>query len=179
MSDSEKKPGAGLLAVGRITRPHGIRGAVVVERMSDFEGRFQPGARLMLESSGVLSEVEVETCSGAGDRLVVKFAGFASRNDTERLRGALLKVPVEWSPPLADGEYWPHELEGMKVSSAEGRELGRVSEVLETRAHDTLLVSGGEPGEFMVPFVSEFVVEVDVKARVITVKLIEGMVPER
>jgi 16S rRNA processing protein RimM len=147
--------------------------------MSDFEGRFQPGGTLILESGGRRSEVEVETCSGVGDRLVVKLVGFESRDEVEKLRGSLLKVPEEWAPPLADGEYWPHELEGMRVISAEGRELGRVSEVLENPAHDTLLVSGGEPGEFMVPFVSEFVVEVDAKVRVITVKLIEGMVPER
>lgn len=146
--------------------------------MSDFEGRFAPGARLMLEAGGKLSEVEVENCSGHGDRLVVKLAGFESRNEVERLRGALLEVPEDWSPALADGEYWPHELEGMKVVSTEGRELGRVSDVLENPAHETLLVSGGEPGEFMVPFVSEFVLEVDPASRVITVNVIRGMVPE-
>ncbi len=167
---------AGLLAVGRILRPHGIRGAVVVESLTDSPARFEPGSCLLL-SKAPGEQVEVTVDSGAPHkgRFLVTLRGIADRNAAEALRGLYLMIRERDASPLAQGEFWAHELLGLKVVREGGEELGEVGEVLCRQAQDLLVVVKEDGGGFDIPFVEEFVREVDVHSGTITVALIEGI----
>lgn len=169
--------GADLLAVGTIIRPHGLRGAVIVAVESDWPARFRPGSRLVLETpAGELRDTTVESSGPHRGRMLVQLEGVRDRNAAEELKGAFLLVPASDAAPLGEGEYWAHDLVGMRLVDEGDADLGDVVEVLCGEAQDTLVAKAPGGSEFRVPFVAEFVRRVDVGARVITIRPIEGMV---
>ena len=178
---SEEIPSTGgeeLLAVGKIMRPHGIRGALVVEPMTDWPERFSQGAKLLLERApGRLEEVTVASGAAHKGRALLVLEGLGDRSGAEALRGCYLLIRPRDAFPLGEGEYWAHELVGLDVAGPRGEELGVVADVLCRRAQDLLMVRGEDGTEFGIPFVEQFVKEVDVERGVMKVELPEGMGP--
>lgn len=179
MSDFEKTPGGDeFLAVGKIIRPHGVRGAVIVEAVSDWPERFAPGSRMLLETDPSRhEEVTIESATPHTGRLLACISGINNRESAERLRGCCLLVFRDMAAPLGEGEYWIHELMGMKVREEDGRDLGVVEDFRSGRAQDLLIVKDAREREFGIPYVGEFIKDVDRVASTITVRLIEGMAP--
>jgi 16S rRNA processing protein RimM len=152
------------LAVGRVLRPHGVRGELVVEvRTDDPELRLAAGAVLATEpaAAGPLTVVRSRWHSG---RLLVSLKGFEDRNEAERLRGVLLLIDSAELEDLADSdEFRDHQLIGLTVIGPDGEQVGEITDVLHY-GQDLLVVagSGKRAGtEIMVPFVSAMVPEVD------------------
>lgn len=138
-----------LLEVGKIGRPHGVRGDLVVSFTSDVASRREPGARLVVSSAAGRVELTVESCRAHGERHVVHFAGVDDRTAAERLvNKVLLAAPVDSDPDT----LWVHELIGSRVVDASGREWGRCISVIANPAHDILEVSNGAlvPAVFVV-----------------------------
>ncbi|MBK5092886.1 MAG: hypothetical protein JJE48_05145, partial [Actinobacteria bacterium] len=109
MAESEVPGEAELLVVGRIDRPHGVRGAVIVAGMSDWPGRFSPGGRFLLEAApSRFEDVTIRSCSSYKGRLLVSLSGIDDRDSAEVLRGCLLFIPAVEAVPLGEGEYWIH-----------------------------------------------------------------------
>jgi 16S rRNA processing protein RimM len=164
------------LVVGRIIRPHGIRGEVVVESAShDGAARYAVGSKLGVGDP----DEDTRTYTVAGSRphqgrLLVLFEEVADRTQAEALRGALISIPGADAQPLPEGQYYPHDLEGMTVVDEEGNELGVMSDVLENPANDLWVVrSRGK--DVLVPAVKEIVIRVDVNERRIVLRPIPGL----
>jgi 16S rRNA processing protein RimM len=152
------------LVVGRVTRPHGVRGELVVDvRTDDPELRLAAGAVLVTEpaAAGPLTIVSTRWHSG---RLLVSFKGFEDRNEADRLRGVLLLVDSGELEDLADpDEFRDHQLIGLAVVGPDGERIGEITDVLHY-GQDLLVVAGSGKragAEIMVPFVSAIVPEVD------------------
>jgi 16S rRNA processing protein RimM len=164
------------LVVGRIGRPHGIRGELTVEvRTDDPETRFAPGAVLRTEPAerGPVTVEEVRSRPGG---LVVAFAGIADRTAAEALRGTVLVVDSESLPPLADAEEWyDHQLIGLAAVTADGDRLGELTEVVHRPGSDLLVVRDPDGREHLVPFVREIVPTVDVPGGRVVVTAPEGL----
>lgn len=145
--------------IGRIGRPHGLRGEVTVQVRTDFpEQRFTVGAQLRGYTGRVLT---VEAVRPHGEALLVRFAGIADRDVAAELCGLLLTVDASTLPHLDDpDEFYDHQLEGLAVVRSDGVALGTVREVVHAPASD-LLVLETERGEALVPFVRAIVLEVD------------------
>jgi 16S rRNA processing protein RimM len=159
------------VAVGRITRAHGIRGEVAVLVLSEVEGRFDVGATVGLESGRTLS---VEAVRPDRARLLVKFREVPDRTTAETLAGAYVVVPEEAVPPAPEGAFWPHQLEGCEVQTESGRPLGVLREVVSGPANDWWVVrTDGE--ETMVPALKDVVLQVDVAGRRVVVKDVPGL----
>ena len=106
---------------------------------------------------------------------IVHLEGIDSREEAASYRGQLLEVDPGQVPPLPSGEFYWFQLEGLRVLSVTGRELGRVVEVLRTPAHDVLVVAPSSHGrggaeERLVPFTREFVTAVDLEGRQIRLR---------
>lgn len=159
----------GFLAVGHLTRAHGLLGEIFVSLMTDHpEGSFAPGVVLRLgDATGLapdpdLPPLRVASARGFRDGLIVAFAGVESRSEAETLRGRyLLRALSELEPPAA-GEYWRHDLVGLEVFTVQGRRLGTVRVIYELAPSDLLEVAG-EGKEYLIPFREEVVVDVDVE----------------
>ena len=121
--------------MGRVVKPHGLRGEVVVELLTNRTERLAPGSALF-GPSGVL---EVERSSPHQHRWIVTFAGVFDREGAEALRGALLSAE-----PIDDpGELWVHDLVGATVVDPGGTALGTVTAVEANPASDLLVLDGG------------------------------------
>lgn len=163
------------LVVGRIGRPHGVRGEVTVELRTDTpEERFSPGAVLYPTGSAALpTRIQVAGHRWQGTRLVLRLAGVEDRTAAEALRGVLLEADVDVTATDAD-EYHDSALIGLSVRDGSGV-LGEVAEVLHLPGQDVLAVRRPDDRELLVPFVRTLVPEVDLAAGVVVVDLPEGL----
>jgi 16S rRNA processing protein RimM len=136
-----------MVAVGSVGRPHGLKGAFVVERASDDPARFAPGATVWVDGK----QAEVVESKRAGGRLVVRL-------DTDASRGATLEVPRTRLPAPEEGSYYVLDLIGLEVVEDGGRPLGRVRDVVPGIANDVLELEDG----VVLPMVEDCVRAVDI-----------------
>ena len=154
------------LVVGRIKRPHGIRGDVSVEvRTDDPGGRFVVGSALQTDPAdhGPLTLTSKRWHSG---HLILTFAEIGNRNAAEDLRSTWLVVDSAEIGPTGDrDEFHDHELIGLAAVTTGGEPVGEVTHVLH-HGQDLLVIQPAGPGrdEMLVPFVAAIVPEVDVAA---------------
>ena len=159
------------ITIGVIQRPHGRKGEVVVEPLSDNGDRFDELADVrVVKPSGVSLTLTVVDLFPHKGRLVVQFKGISSIEDAETLRGAELRVPIDSLPRLPSGSYYHHELKGLDVRVESGASIGRVTEIWETGATPVLVIHDAEKRETLLPLVDAFVIEVDVKNGFMRVK---------
>jgi len=165
-----------LLAVGRVTRTHGVRGEVAVQPLSEVESRFQRGSVLLLGPAGD-RRLTVREARSHGHRLLVRFEEIADLGEAESLRGRLLLVRADDAPPLPADRYWVHELVGLEVLTEMGRTLGKIREVLHNPANDVWLVEGDD-GEVLVPALRDVIAEVDPMAGRVVIREVPGLLGE-
>jgi len=129
-----------LLEIGTVTRPHGIRGGVVVELVTNRDERLAPGS--VLSGAGrPLTVRSTHQLSGSGGRArrVVEFEGVGSREAAETLRGVVLSAPALDDPEV----LWVHQLIGAAVTDQDGTVVGVVEAVEANPASDLLVLDGG------------------------------------
>jgi len=155
------RPVAELVSIGRIDRPWGRHGAVVVTPLSDRPGRFEGLQHAFVAGrDGVAREVGVEESREHKGRYVVKLSGVESIEAAELYRGLELGIGEEELEPLPEGSYYHHELSGLRVESEDGASLGVVRDVLDAGAAPVLVIEGPE-GELLVPLADPFIRAVD------------------
>ena len=164
------------VTVARVRRPHGLRGEVLVETLSDVAGRFVPGGRLQLVTpAGERRQVRVLARHASGAGLRLKLEGCEDREAAETLRGCELEVSREQTPPAPPGSYYYFELLGCSCRDQRRGELGRVAEVVEDGGGLLLRVER-EGAEILVPFVAGYIREIDVAGGRIELDLPEGLI---
>jgi 16S rRNA processing protein RimM len=179
--------------VARVFRPHGVRGEVAVEVLTDVLDRLEPGARLLLADAeavplprpGLPAELEVAARRPQKSGALLRFAGIDDRDRADLLRGAWLAVPRARVPKAPAGTYYHYELLGCRCREG-GRDLGTVVDLVEDGGGLLLIVEAGAPAEagreeaaerrrVPVPFVQRFLKEVDVAAGTIELDLPPGL----
>jgi 16S rRNA processing protein RimM len=170
--------GARYLAVGRLRKPHGLKGEFTVFPLTDEPATvFAPGRRLVrlgLDGTVVGDPLEVERSRPYHREWLVKFLGMESRDDLDPFRGQFLGADASLLTQPGDDEVYLHELEGFAVRQEDGTPLGIVSGVYEPPSGLTLEVQGPKR-EFMLPFRKEFVRQVLRSERALVVTLPEGL----
>jgi len=137
------------LEIGRIGRPHGVRGDVMVTLTTNVEGRVAVGTTWWVGDR----EVTVESARPHQGRHIVHLSGLDDRDAAAALTGGrVFALPLDDAP---DGEVWVHQVIGATVADRSGRTYGTVVAVEANPAHDLLVLDGGD----LVPMV--FVVEHD------------------
>ncbi len=153
------------VVVGRIGRPHGIKGEVTVEvRTDEPERRLGVGMTVATDPvpGGPLSITTSRTHNG---RLLLGFAGVGTRSQAEALRGLLLVADVDpGERPEDPDEFYDHQLVGLAVFTVGGKPVGAVTETLHLPGQDVLAVRRPDGREVLVPFVAQMVPTVDVAA---------------
>lgn len=169
-----EKAFADMVTIGRIVRPQGRKGEVVVEPMSDRPDRFPSLRRAFVAGQdGSARPVQVREAWPHKGRFVLKLDGVDSIDDAERYRGLELRIPEEDLSALPPGSYYHHQLRGLRAEDAGGRELGRVADVLETGGEAAVLVVRGAGGETLVPLAGAFVRAVDLAGGRVVVQVPE------
>ncbi len=151
-----------MVQVGRVARPVGIRGEVVVEPYGDDPRRFATGVRLFVQATP-LRELKVRGSRAYAGRCAVLFEGIDSRDAAEDLRNEVLVVPEEDLPKLPSGVYYHYQVLGLSVVDADGVDLGRIGSILETGSNDVYCVGEGEK-EILIPAVRDYIGRIDLES---------------
>ena len=160
------------VAVGRITRAHGVQGELAVLVISEVPDRFADGETVWLEDGRTLT---VESSRPHKDRLLVRFREVQSREQAEALQRALLVVPESLSPQLPEGSWWDHRIVGCTIETDTGRVLGTVRDVIHTAANDVWSAVDDEGTETLIPVLRDVILDVDMDAKRIVVREIPGL----
>jgi 16S rRNA processing protein RimM len=160
---------SGFLLIGKVGKPHGLRGQVKVHsRVFSYEN-FYPGLSVYLGQGEemkqwVLSEVKVLSQS-----LICHFLGLENRNQAEELCGSSLYLHERDLKNLSEGEYYSYQLIGSRVYDQRGLFLGCMEEIFSTAAHDVWVIKDGEK-EKLFPAVDDFILSVDPSRKEIRVR---------
>lgn len=173
-------------SVGRVRRPHGLKGELVVEALTDEpDAIFAPGRRVfrgtadgslyLVPGTKAPAPLTVTALRPFKEGWLICFAEIADRTEADKWNGRHLLVPVAELSEPEEGEVFAHELVGMTLVDAEsGREIGPVVEFYDL-PQGLLLEFKAESGLASLPFVDEFVSSVDREARQIHVTLPDGL----
>lgn len=163
------------VVIGRIVRPHGVRGELRVEVISDHEDRFARLASVWLTHGGrELGRYEIERVRRLGPAIGLKLRGLDSREAAAELRGAHVEAEPFAPETLPLDTYYTFDLIGLDVLTDEGTRIGAVADVLSFPANDVLVVRDGST-ERLVPFAGSVIKHVDLAERRITISLLPGL----
>jgi len=169
MVDDFTFPEDRFLLVGKITKPHGLKGEVKVFAYSaDPASLTQYHRAMLVGGDGRLSpEMAIER-SRVQDRVaILKLGGIDDRDEAQRLQGAGMLVYQEDLPAAEDDEYYWYRLYDLPVETAEGRYLGRVKSIFSNGAQDIMVVDDGR-SEYLIPLIDSVIKEQTEEGVVIT-----------
>lgn len=168
------------ILVGRVLRPHGVRGEVKVEVHSDVPDRFAAGRILhVVPGRGRAFDAEVLASRPHQGALLVRFAGVDDRDAAESLRDARIEIGEDDVPSPAEGVYYHYQLVGCLCVDRREGEIGTVVDVVEDGGGDLLVVEkkvNGVRERIPVPFADAFLGEIDVEGRRIELDLPPGLI---
>lgn len=156
------------LAVGRMRRPHGVKGEIVMEVLTDFPERLKPGKTLFVGEAH--EPLQLAGIRGHAKEMILKLVGFDTPEEVGRLRKAVIYIKADELPKLPEGEYYHHELLGLAVVDEAGQKLGELFNIIETGANDVYVVKTPEGKELLLPAVEDFVLEVNLEKGEILVR---------
>lgn len=142
--------------MGRIGRPHGVRGEVTVIADTDDPSCFAPGSVLLVEKPFIRDLIVAASRPFRTGGLIVTFEGVSTRDGAEQLRGTTVSIPAEERRALQPDEFWPEQLVGLVAVDGRGEALGEVTGV-ELGSQDRLVVTTPTGAEVLVPFVADLV----------------------
>jgi 16S rRNA processing protein RimM len=168
--------GPRLVAIGTVARAHGLRGDVKVRALTDGPARFDSlhGCVLWDPDRDVRLERRVERVRRQGEHIILKLSGVDGVDAARGLVGRLVAVAESDALPLADGQFYPWQLEGCRVETVDGTRVGEVAGIERSPAHDLWVVADGVR-EHLVPAVPEIVVDVNLGARRVVIRPPEGL----
>jgi len=165
------------LVVGKLRKPHGLRGEILMEVITDFPERICPGVMVFVGEEHRL--LKIRSCREHGKLLLVAFEGFDDREAVGVWRNHLIYVNASDRPPLPEGDYYQHQIIGLHVVTDEGMALGELSQVLETGANDVYLIRSQSGSEVLLPAIDDVILSVDLERKEILVHLLPGLLPEQ
>jgi len=163
------------LVVGKLRRPHGIHGEMVMEILTDFPERLQVGTRVFVGRE--YRELQIRSRRPHQNFLLVAFQGYDTPEEVGVWRNKLVYVLRVDRPPLEEDEFYHHELIGLEVEIDAQTILGTVTSILETGANDVLVVRPEKGAEILLPLTDEVVQEIDLQTGRMRVKLLPGLLP--
>ncbi|HSR48899.1 MAG TPA: ribosome maturation factor RimM [Anaerolineales bacterium] len=161
------------LVAGRILRPHGVRGMVVLHPESDLVDRLVPGMTIYVGEDR--TPRTVRRFQAHGRRYLLELEGGDAREDAERLRDAIVRVRVDDIGGLPPNTFFRWQIVGLRVVEENGTLVGTVVEVLETGANDVYEVERPDGRRVLLPAVRSVIREVDLDAGELTVYLLPGL----
>ena len=168
--------------VGRIQRPHGVRGEIKISIDTHYPERIAELAVLYIgtdqydEDSAV--EYPLKSVRRHGEQLLLMLNGINDRNTADLLRGKLVMMRIDQSEPLDEDEFYAYEIIGMAVYTDDEEYLGDVMEIMETGANDVFILQGGARGTVLIPDIEDVVHTIDPDTRQIIITPLPGLLPE-
>jgi 16S rRNA processing protein RimM len=161
------------LVIGKLRHAHGLRGEILMEIITDFPERIQPGVTVYIGQNNRPLRIRSRRSHGQG--LLLAFDDFQTPEAVGELRNELVFVPTHDRPALAEGEYYYHQLLGLRVISDDGQDLGHLVEVMDTPANDIYVVRSDSGQERLLPAIQSVIQEIDLQKGEMHVHLLAGL----
>ncbi len=181
-STNQDSPGGGssgapvYLMVGKLRRPHGIRGEMQMEVLTDFPERLQVGVQVLVGESHI--PLRIRSQRWHNQVLLLAFEGLKTPEAGGEFRNQFVYVLAEDRPSLPEGEYYHHQLLGLTVVNEDGQRLGKLEEILTTGANDVYLVRLDNGSELLLPAIHEVILEINLEQSQMKVHLLPGLQSE-
>ncbi|OQY42823.1 MAG: 16S rRNA processing protein RimM [Anaerolineaceae bacterium 4572_78] len=163
------------LAIGQITKPHGIHGEMVVNVLTDFPERFETMKSVQVGTVDSVTDYVVTKTRWHKNRILITFAEIQTRKEAEMLRGLYLQIPTKSAKELSDDTYYEYQLIGLTVITDMGKVLGTLAEIVETGANDVYIVKNNHQ-EILLPATYEVILSVDLTVGKMIVHLLDGLI---
>lgn len=163
------------LRVGVITSTHGVRGEVKVFPTTDDAKRFRKLKEVLLDTGKEQITMEIEGVKFFKNMVILKFKGFDNINDIEIYKGRDLLVTRDNAVALGPDENFIVDLIGLSVVTDEGKELGTLTDVIQTGANDVYEVTMPGERKVLLPAIKQCILKVDLEAGKVLVHLLDGL----
>ena len=163
------------LRVGVIASTHGLKGEVKVFPTTDEPERFRKLKKVFLDTGKEYMPLKIKSVKFFKNQVILKFDEFQDINEVEKYRGKDLLIDREQALPLAENENFIVDLINMDVYDEEEQRLGTLTDVLQTGANDVYVVETEEGKEILLPAIPSCILEVDVEAAKMIVRIPEGL----
>ena len=163
------------LIIGRVIKPHGIRGALKVEPLTEDATRFERLEKVSLGPEDAPSEsFTVQQIQYQGKLVILSLDEIKSRNAAEEWRNTFVHIPAEDAQPLAEGEHYYYEFIGLKVYTTDETYVGTIDDIVSYPANDVIVVIH-ENKEILIPDIPEIVKSFDLERGVMIIEPMEGL----
>ena len=159
------------ILVGKIRRPHGVVGEILLQPFSESTGHFEAGKTIYVGQNHI--SFVVDSRRDADGMQLVHLQGIDTPEEAGVFRNKDVYVTAESLPELPEGEYYHHEIIGLQVFEENGNNIGTIEEILVTGANDVYVVKNEAGDEILIPAIRSVVLSVDSKARRMVVRLPE------
>ena len=153
-----------ILRVGKIVNTHGLKGEVKVIPLTDDPKRYNDLEFVLID--GI--ERKIQGVKYQKDRVIVKVEGINSIEEAETYKNKYMEIPREYAVPLEEDSYYIADIIGCNVYDTDGKDLGKVFDVIQTKNNDVYWIK--KPKELLIPVLLEVVTDIDVENRKITIK---------
>lgn len=162
-----------LLLIGKVVRPHGIRGLLKIESYADSETTFLRAGKIYLYNKGELKEWELVCIKPHKGHFLMELKGIQTRNEAEEYRGAEIYIDKNVLIKEEDEFFW-YELIGLRVYLVTGRYLGKISQILPTGSNDVYVVKRKDK-EYLIPAIEDVIKEIDLENNSMIIDPLEGL----
>jgi 16S rRNA processing protein RimM len=163
------------LAIGKVSRAHGVRGELSVTVLTEFPERFETTEWVFLGNEYEAVPYHLEGYRWHKKNILLSLSGIDTRTLAEQFIGDYVQVPLEDAVPLPEGSYYLYELVGLDVVTTTGEPLGAVVDIIETGANDVYVVDNGDR-TVLLPAIPDVVQAIDIEQGRMVVELIDGLI---
>lgn len=161
------------LTVGFIRRPHGVRGEMIMDIHTDFPERLKPGTKVYVGEEH--KPMTIASARPHGTGMLVGLRGLTTPELAGQLRNTYVYVPAKDRPPLPDGKLYQHQILGMSVVTDDGKNLGKLTDIISTGANEVYVVTAEDGKEVLLPAIKDVILGYDVPNSEIKVHLLDGL----
>ena len=160
------------LLIGKVAKPHGLRGQVKVHSYASSYENFFAGRKVYLSQGEEMKTLLISEGKVQAHSVLLHFHGVDNRQQAEAISGCSLYIEQKDLQALPEGEYYWYQLIGSRVYNDQGRFLGILEEIFSTPAHDIWVIRDDKK-EILLPAVEDFVISVDLPQREIRIRDLE------
>ena len=162
------------LVIGFLRRPHGVHGEMLMDVHTDFPERIKPGKTFFVGE--LYQEMILSSCRSHHKGMLVRFRGITNPEEAGLYRNTWVYVTTASRPILPDGEYYHHQLIGLKVLDEDNTLLGTLVDIIETGANDVYIVRDENGRELLLPAIPTVILDIQLADNQMHVHLLEGLI---
>lgn len=162
--------------IGQIVNTSGLKGILKIKPFTDDIKKFSNLKTIYIKTKSGLTEFKIEQVRYVKNMVMLKLTGIDTVEEAEKYRNLYIKVLRDQEEELEEGSYYVVDILGCKVNTDANQELGKIVDVFQTGSNDVYVVKDEQGKQILLPAIKQVIKNVDIKNKIITVHLLEGLV---